>query len=45
MEKSQIKFLWDEYRMAKQVSEGMWWLVTEPDPPDWFLNIELEIKK
>jgi len=36
-----IKFLWDEYRVAKQCSEGMWWLIAEPDPPAWFLTIEL----
>jgi len=36
-----IKALWDEYRITKQVTEGMWWLVSEPDPPAWFLRREM----
>ena len=38
---NEIKFLWDEWRITKQVREGMWWLVSEPDPPAWFLRYEL----
>lgn len=37
----EIKFLWDEYRDTKQCSDGMWWLIAEPDPPDWFICGEL----
>ena len=36
-----IKLLWDEWRITKQISEGMWWLVSEPDPPAWFIQREL----
>ncbi len=35
------KFLWDEYRETKLVRQGSWWLVEEPDPPDWFWRSEL----
>lgn len=40
-----IKILWDEYREAKQFSEGHWWLIAEPDPPAWFIKYELGRKK
>ena len=43
MDKQKIKMLWDEYRITKQCSEGLWWLMTEPDPPAWFLIKELEL--
>ena len=36
------KELWDEFRLTKQVSEGLWWLISEPDVPGWFLVRELE---
>lgn len=36
------KLLWDEYRLTKQISEGMWWLITEPYVPEWFMVRELE---
>jgi len=39
--KTLVKVLWDEWRIAKQVSEGMWWLIAVPDPPGWFINEEL----
>lgn len=38
---NEIKFLWDEYRITKQSSEGRWWLISEPDPPAWFIFGEL----
>jgi len=36
-----IKNLWDEWRVTKQVTNGEWWLMTEPDPPLWFSKGEL----
>ena len=36
-----IKVLWDEFRESKQVRHGWWWLVSEPEPPWWFLHYEL----
>lgn len=44
VEPMDIKLLWDEWRISKQVSEGMWWLVSEPDPPVWFIQRELGLK-
>ena len=38
---SNAKILWDEYRETKQFTEGAWWLITEPDPPAWFVVREL----
>jgi len=36
-----VKILWDEYRVTKQIRVGWWWLLTEPDPPGWFMRYEL----
>ena len=36
-----VKWLWDEWRLTKQVTCGAWWLITEPDPPLWFRKGEL----
>jgi len=44
-EKRRIKLLWDEYRLSKQVKYGYWWLISEPDPPGWFLRYELGINE
>lgn len=41
--KKTIKKLWDEYRITKQAKRGWWWLVTEPEPPGWFIRYELGI--
>ncbi len=36
-----VKVLWDEYRMARQLRRGWWWLIYEVDPPGWFMRYEL----
>jgi len=44
-EKKRIKKLWDEYRLTKQLKFGFWWLISEPEPPVWFIRYELGINE